>query len=167
MATLHIEHPITDLETWLGAFNRFDEARKKAGVRAQRIHQPVDDDKYIYVALDFDGVEEAASFKRFLETTVWASAEGFACARREPDGESADRGKSRRVATTRTPPRRGPCPRFAERAGRCRTTSDGRLSSRSPRNRGCPQATVLVHSAKLIWATRSGRVQGVPRGIGS
>ena len=75
MATLHIEHPITDLETWLGAFNRFDEARKKAGVRAQRIHQPVDDDKYIYVALDFDGVEEAASFKRFLETTVWASAE--------------------------------------------------------------------------------------------
>ena len=75
VATLHIEHPITDLETWLGAFTRFEEARKKAGVRAQRIHQPVDDDNYIYVALDFDSVEEAASFKHFLETTVWASAE--------------------------------------------------------------------------------------------
>lgn len=75
MATLHIEHPITDLETWLSAFNRFEEARKKAGVRAQRIHQPVDDDKYIYVTLDFDSVEEAVSFKRFLETTVWTSAE--------------------------------------------------------------------------------------------
>jgi hypothetical protein len=75
LATLHIEHPITDLETWLGAFTRFEEARKKAGVRAQRIHQPVDDDKYIYVALDFDSIEEAAPFKRFLETTVWASAE--------------------------------------------------------------------------------------------
>lgn len=75
MATLHIEHPITDLETWLSAFRRFDEARKKAGVRAQRVQQPVDDDKYIYVALDFDSVEQAAAFKHFLETKVWASAE--------------------------------------------------------------------------------------------
>ena len=75
MATLHIEHPITDLETWLRAFRRFDEARKNAGVRAQRVHQPVDDDKYIYVALDFDGVEQAAAFKHFLETKVWGSAE--------------------------------------------------------------------------------------------
>lgn len=75
MATLHIEHPISDLETWLGAFTRFEEARAKAGVRAHRVCQPVDDDKYIYVMLDFDSVEEAAAFKAFLETTVWASAE--------------------------------------------------------------------------------------------
>jgi hypothetical protein len=74
-ATLQIEHPISNLETWLGAFMRFEEARKKAGVRAQRIRQPVDDDKYIYVALDFDSVEAAEAFKRFLETTVWASAD--------------------------------------------------------------------------------------------
>ncbi len=75
MATLHIEHPISDLQTWLGAFNRFEEARKKAGVRSQRVHRPVDDDKYIYIRLDFDSVEEAAAFKSFLERTVWASAE--------------------------------------------------------------------------------------------
>jgi hypothetical protein len=75
LATLHIEHPITDLETWLGAFRRFDEARKKAGVRAQRVHQPIDDDQYIYVALDFDSVDQAEAFKNFLETKVWASAE--------------------------------------------------------------------------------------------
>jgi hypothetical protein len=74
-ATLHIEHPISDLETWLRAFTRFEEAREKAGVRAQRIHQPVDDEKYIYVRLDFDSVEQAEAFKRFLETTVWASAD--------------------------------------------------------------------------------------------
>jgi hypothetical protein len=59
MVTLHIEHPISDLKTWLGAFERFNEARSKAGVRAQRIWQPVDDDHYIYVALDFDTVDEA------------------------------------------------------------------------------------------------------------
>ena len=43
MATLHIEHPITDLETWRGAFNAFADARKNAGVRAQRVRQPVGD----------------------------------------------------------------------------------------------------------------------------
>jgi hypothetical protein len=75
MATLHIEHPITDLQTWLGAFRGFEEARKEAGVRAERVRQPVDDDKYIYVSLDFDSVEEATAFKGFLETRVWASAE--------------------------------------------------------------------------------------------
>ena len=74
-ATLHIEHPISDLDTWFRAFSRFRDAREKAGVRAQRIRQPVDDDKYIYVGLDFDSVEAAQAFKRFLETTVWASAD--------------------------------------------------------------------------------------------
>jgi hypothetical protein len=73
MATLHIEHQITDLRTWLGAFARFEEARRKAGVRAQRVGQPVDDDKYIYVALDFDTVQAAEAFKGFLETRVWTS----------------------------------------------------------------------------------------------
>ena len=75
MATLHIEHAITDLATWLGAFARFDEARQSAGVRAERVFQPVDDDKYIYIQLDFDSIEQAAAFQQFLETTVWASAE--------------------------------------------------------------------------------------------
>jgi hypothetical protein len=75
MATLHIEHAITDLAVWLGAFGRFEEARRKAGVRAERIFQPAGDDHYIYVQLDFDSIEQAAAFRRFLETDVWASAE--------------------------------------------------------------------------------------------
>lgn len=75
MATLHIEHPITDLQTWLGAFARFEEARKTAGVRAHGVHQPLDDDKYIFVSLDFDSPDEAAAFKAFLEKNVWSSAD--------------------------------------------------------------------------------------------
>ncbi len=75
MATLHIEHPISDLPTWLRAFSRFEEARRKAGVRAERVLQPIDDDKYIYVDLDFDYVEQAAAFQEFLETNVWTSRE--------------------------------------------------------------------------------------------
>lgn len=73
MTILHIEHAITDLETWLGAFGRFEHARTDAGVRSQSIHQPIDDDKYIYVRLEFDSVEQASAFKDFLETKVWAS----------------------------------------------------------------------------------------------
>jgi hypothetical protein len=75
MATLHIEHAISDLDTWLGAFTRFEEAREQAGVRAHRIRQPVDDDQYVYVTLDFDTVEEATAFKGFLESTVWSNPE--------------------------------------------------------------------------------------------
>ena len=84
MATLHIEHPISDLETWLGAFSRFEEARRKSGVRAQRVRQPVDDDKYIYIDLDFDSIEEAAAFHRFLETKVWSSPEASPALEGEP-----------------------------------------------------------------------------------
>jgi hypothetical protein len=73
MTTLHIEHAITDLRTWLDAFARFGQARANAGVRSQTIHQPVDDDKYIYVRLGFDSVEQANAFKQFLETKVWSS----------------------------------------------------------------------------------------------
>ena len=84
MATLHIEHPISDLETWLNAFNKFENARKNAGVRSQRIHHPTDDDKYIYIRLDFETVEEAERFKKFLETTVWTSAEASPALRGTP-----------------------------------------------------------------------------------
>jgi hypothetical protein len=73
MPTLHIEHPISDLDTWLGAFNRFADARRDAGVIAQRVCQPVDDNEYIVVQLDFRTVEAAQEFKSFLETVVWQS----------------------------------------------------------------------------------------------
>ena len=73
MATLHIEHLITDLDTWLGAFNSFLDARKHAGVRAQRIRQPVDDASCIIIDLEFDDAEAAHGFKEFLEGVVWQS----------------------------------------------------------------------------------------------
>lgn len=75
MATLHIEHPISDLRTWLAAFARFAEARQTAGVRAQRVYQPIDDDKYIVVDLDFEAVDDAVRFKKFLESNVWSSSD--------------------------------------------------------------------------------------------
>ena len=73
MATLHIEHPISDLQTWLEAFGRFTGARREAGVLVERVHQPVDDATYIVVDLEFETVEGATKFKEFLETVVWQS----------------------------------------------------------------------------------------------
>ncbi|HEY2812379.1 MAG TPA: hypothetical protein VGJ03_02825 [Acidimicrobiales bacterium] len=73
MPVLHIEHAISGLDTWLSAFNQFAEARRGAGVTAQRILQPVDDDNYIVVQLDFGTIEAAEEFKHFLESVVWQS----------------------------------------------------------------------------------------------
>ena len=73
MSTLHIQHPITDFETWATAFKRFAAARNQAGVRAQRVRRPVDDANYVVIDLEFDSTDEAVAFRRFLETQVWGN----------------------------------------------------------------------------------------------
>ena len=73
MPTLHIEHPITDLDTWLAAFDRFADRRAAAGVTAHRIWQPAGDRHYVVLDLDFDTADQATSFLRFLDTQVWAA----------------------------------------------------------------------------------------------
>jgi hypothetical protein len=75
MPTLMIEHPITDFGTWQAAFAGFAPARERAGVRAHRVRQPVDDDRYVLVELDFDDVEGAREFLGFLTARVWSSPE--------------------------------------------------------------------------------------------
>jgi hypothetical protein len=73
MAILHIEHPITDLDTWLTAFSRFAEARRQAGVTATHVFQPHNDPKYVVVKLEFQTAEAATQFLSFLREVVWAS----------------------------------------------------------------------------------------------
>ncbi len=75
MPTLHIQHPITDFDTWSSAFGRFAEARRQAGVREQRVQRPVDDQRFIVIDLDFDSVREAQAFREFLTTQVWVTPE--------------------------------------------------------------------------------------------
>ncbi|CAN5868884.1 hypothetical protein BH23ACT2_BH23ACT2_11680 [soil metagenome] len=75
MSTLHIEHPITDFETWAAAFDRFSDARRDAGVRSHRVLRPVDDPRYVVVDLEFDTDEGALAFREFLQTVVWAVPE--------------------------------------------------------------------------------------------
>jgi hypothetical protein len=73
MITLHIEHPITDFDTWADAFGRFADARRGAGVRSHSVRRPIDDPRYVLVDLDFDTEDAALAFQDFLRTVVWAT----------------------------------------------------------------------------------------------
>ncbi len=75
VTTLHIEHRISDFDTWAEAFARFADARRRAGVRGHRVHQPEGNPRYIVVDLDFEDAQSARSFLEFLEENVWASRE--------------------------------------------------------------------------------------------
>lgn len=74
MATLHIEHEITDLPLWSAAFERFADVRARSGVRAQRVQHPVDDEHYVVIDLDFDTEGEARRFLAFLQISIWSSS---------------------------------------------------------------------------------------------
>jgi hypothetical protein len=74
MPTLHIEHAISDFEVWQQAFKRFDVARQQAGVRSHEVRRPVDDAQYVVIDLDFDTVEQAERFRKFLHENVWSSS---------------------------------------------------------------------------------------------
>jgi hypothetical protein len=73
MNTLHIEHAITEFGVWKAAFDRFADLRREAGVRRHRVAQPVDDDRYVLIDLDFDTAAEAEKFLAFLTTNVWGT----------------------------------------------------------------------------------------------
>lgn len=75
MPTLHIEHAVTDFDTWTGAFRRFADVRREAGVRAERVQRPVEDPRYVVIDLDFGTTEHAEAFLRFLRANVWGARE--------------------------------------------------------------------------------------------
>jgi hypothetical protein len=75
MVRLHIEHAITDLDTWLHAFDSFASVRRRCGVIEERIWQPEGDPCSIVIDLAFESVSAAADFRTFLFERVWSSPE--------------------------------------------------------------------------------------------
>lgn len=73
MPTLHIEHAITDFDTWSAAFDRFADARRNAGVTSHRVQRPVDDPNYVVIDLDFEATDRAEAFLGFLKANVWTT----------------------------------------------------------------------------------------------
>lgn len=72
MASLHIEHPITDLDAWTAVFNGFGEIRREAGVTAETVRHVHGNERYVVIDLEFDTSEQAHAFLHFLRTEVWA-----------------------------------------------------------------------------------------------
>jgi hypothetical protein len=72
MAILHIEHAISDFETWKRAFDSDPLQREQSGVRRYRVSRPPDDPNYILLDLEFDTAGEAQSFRVALEG-LWES----------------------------------------------------------------------------------------------
>lgn len=73
-ATLHIEHAITDFPTWRAAFDRFADARRRAGVTAHRVRFVEEDPSQVVIDLDFDASAPAHAFATFLHEQVWGTA---------------------------------------------------------------------------------------------
>jgi hypothetical protein len=73
--TLNIRHPVTDFDVWSSAFDRFATVRRDAGVVGERVQRPVDDPRFVVIDLEFETVERAEAFRRFLTTQVWAVEE--------------------------------------------------------------------------------------------
>ena len=81
MATLHIEHPITDFDTWNAAFARFADARRRAGVQLR-----------VRAGQRLTGVGEVLDFaaQRARTGQDRATAEGLEAARRDLAEAQAD-----------------------------------------------------------------------------
>jgi len=84
MATLHIEHPISDYPTWRTAFDRFEVMRSQAGVVAARVHQPIDNDHFIVIQLDFTNEPDATAFLTVLREQIWSRPESAPALDGEP-----------------------------------------------------------------------------------
>jgi hypothetical protein len=75
MNSLHIEHAVTDFDTWRRAFDRFGEFRTTNGVTDQQISRPIDDQNYVLIDLTFASAGEATKFLSLLQANVWSSPE--------------------------------------------------------------------------------------------
>jgi hypothetical protein len=98
MTILHIEHPITDFGRWKAAFDRLAQIRAQSGVRAHRVHRPLDDPRYVLIDLDFGTPEEARRFEQFLHEKVWASRENSPALAGSPQTRLLDLAEARPAA---------------------------------------------------------------------
>jgi hypothetical protein len=75
LTTLRIEHAINSYDVWRAAFDRFADARTRAGVTSLAVRRPIDDPLYLLLDLEFPSVAAAEGFAAFLHAKVWNSVE--------------------------------------------------------------------------------------------
>ena len=70
MATLHIQHSVTNFEGWKQAFDDDPADRKGSGVRRYSVSRSVDDPNLVMIDLEFDDTDAARALLTNLER-VW------------------------------------------------------------------------------------------------
>ncbi len=83
MATLQIEHAISDFDVWKKAFDADPVRREESGVRGYRVFRPLDDPRYVKIDLDFDSPTEAEAFRSALQE-LWGSGRAAPALAGEP-----------------------------------------------------------------------------------
>lgn len=71
-ATLHIEHPVRDFDSWKRVFDGFHEFRAEHDARAVRVGRRVDAESEVAIDLVFDDTDAASTFLRALKERVWS-----------------------------------------------------------------------------------------------
>ncbi|MGW4891564.1 hypothetical protein ACWEQL_04755 [Kitasatospora sp. NPDC004240] len=71
MATLRIEHVLTDYHIWKRLFDADPLHRERSGVRGYRIHRAPGPSQFVAVDLEFDTVMQAEDFLGRLKE-IWA-----------------------------------------------------------------------------------------------
>jgi hypothetical protein len=74
MPILLVEQRVPDFDAWKAAFDSDPVGREEGGVRRYRISRPIDDPNLVFVALEFDGSDEAEAFRGKLRA-LWSRIE--------------------------------------------------------------------------------------------
>lgn len=75
MVLLHIEHTVSDFDSWRAAFESDPVGRQKMGVRCYKILQPIDNPNYAIIDLEFDTARQAEELLAAMQQ-VWARVGG-------------------------------------------------------------------------------------------
>jgi len=73
MTILHIEHPISNFDTWKKAFDSDPAGRERSGVRSYQVLRPINDPNYVMIDLEFDNSKASEDFLTLMRE-VWRSA---------------------------------------------------------------------------------------------
>jgi hypothetical protein len=71
MATVRIEHSVSNFEQWKRTFDSDPADRKGSGVRRYQVLRSHDDPHFVAIDLEFDTVPTAEAFLRAMQT-LWA-----------------------------------------------------------------------------------------------
>ena len=75
MIILHIEHSVTDFDSWKASFDSYEEFRQKSGVYRYQVLRPIDNPNFAMIDLEFNSLSEAEALLSGVQQ-VWKRVNG-------------------------------------------------------------------------------------------